>query len=164
MSSPVVSPYGAFATADGQTLVIGTTNDGEWQRLATKVLGRADLADDPRYATNPDRIEHRAELNVVIAEWAAATLFADASAAAEAAGIGWARYNTPSEVREHAQLRERGRWVPTEAPGRSFESLRPPADSPGWEWSPGTVPSLGEHTEALLDELGGIGLRAELDP
>jgi crotonobetainyl-CoA:carnitine CoA-transferase CaiB-like acyl-CoA transferase len=153
MSSPVVSPYGAFATADGQTIVIGTTNDAEWQRLATQVLGRAELAADPRYASNPQRIERRAELDAVIAEWAAAVTFDAASEAAEAAGIGWARYNTPLEVLDHVQLRDRGRWVTTAAPGRTFESLRPAADSPGWQWEPGTVPALGDHTDALLDEL-----------
>jgi crotonobetainyl-CoA:carnitine CoA-transferase CaiB-like acyl-CoA transferase len=153
MSSPVVSPYGAFATADGQTIVVGTTNDAEWQRLATKVLGRPDLAADERYATNPQRIERRAELDAVIAEWAAAQTFDAASEAAEAAGIGWARYNTPLEVLEHAQLRDRDRWVATAAPGRSFESLRPAADSPGWQWAPGAVPALGEHTTSVKNEL-----------
>jgi itaconate CoA-transferase len=153
MSSPVVSPYGAFATEDDQTIVIGTTNDGEWQRLATKVLGRPDLAADPRYATNPDRIERRAELDAVIADWAASMTFGAASAAAESAGIGWARYNTPLDVLQHPQLRDRGRWVATDAPGRSFESLRPPADSPSWQWEAGAVPALGAHTELLRSEL-----------
>jgi crotonobetainyl-CoA:carnitine CoA-transferase CaiB-like acyl-CoA transferase len=153
MSSPVVSPYGAYLTADDQTLVIGTTNDDEWHRLATQVLGRADLADDPRYATNPQRIERRVELDAAVAAWAGSLPFEAASAAAEAAGIGWARFNTPLEVLEHSHLRQRDRWVDTEAPGRTFESLRPPADVSGWDWSPGSVPALGEHTAALVHEL-----------
>jgi crotonobetainyl-CoA:carnitine CoA-transferase CaiB-like acyl-CoA transferase len=153
MSSPVVSPYGAYVTADDQTIVIGTTNDGEWQRLATKVLERPDLAADARYASNPQRIERRAELNEVLGTWAAGMTFEAASRAAEAAGIGWARYNTPLDVLEHPQLRERGRWVMTEAPGRTFESLRPPADVPTWDWRPGVVPALGEHTEGVRAEL-----------
>lgn len=153
MSSPVVSPYGAFVTKDEQTIVIGTTNDGEWKRLATQVLGRPDLAGDPRYATNSDRIKRRAGLDAVLAEWAATTSFADASAAAEAAGIGWARYNTPLEVLDHPHLAARDRWVDTPAPGRTFKSLRPPADSPGWSWQVGAVPALGEHTAAIRSEL-----------
>ncbi|HWA64855.1 MAG TPA: CoA transferase [Mycobacteriales bacterium] len=153
MSSPVVSPYGAYPTADGQTIVIGTTNDGEWQRLATQVLGRPDLAADARYATNPLRIERRAELDATIAAWAAATSFREASESAEAAGIGWARFNTPLEVLDHPQLAERGRWVTTQAPGRSFQSLRPPADVSTWDWQPGVVPALGEHTDAVRAEL-----------
>src|SRR5664280_2846347 len=51
VGSPAVAPYGSYRTADGQTAVLGTTNDGEWQRLATVALERADLAADPAYAT-----------------------------------------------------------------------------------------------------------------
>jgi crotonobetainyl-CoA:carnitine CoA-transferase CaiB-like acyl-CoA transferase len=105
MSSPVVSPYGAFTTKDDQTIVIGTTNNGEWKRLATQVIGRPDLADDPRYANNAD-------------------------------------------------LAARNRWVDTPAPGRTFPSLRPPADVAGWEWQVGAVPALGEHTDAIRQEFG----------
>jgi itaconate CoA-transferase len=152
MSSPMVSPYGAFPTADGQTIVVGTTNDGEWHRLATDILGRPDLAADPRYAGNADRVEHRAEIDEVIAAWAATQTFEAASAAAEAAMIGWARYNTPTDVLEHRQLADRDRWVTTEAPGREFLSLRPAADSPHWEWSARPVPALGAHTEAVREE------------
>jgi crotonobetainyl-CoA:carnitine CoA-transferase CaiB-like acyl-CoA transferase len=154
MSSPVVSPYGAFTTKDDQTIVIGTTNNGEWKRLATQVIGRPDLADDPRYANNADRIERRDELDAVMAQWAASTTFDDAAAAAEAAGIGWARYNTPLEVLDHPHLAARNRWVDTPAPGRTFPSLRPPADVAGWEWQVGAVPALGEHTESIRQEFG----------
>jgi crotonobetainyl-CoA:carnitine CoA-transferase CaiB-like acyl-CoA transferase len=152
MSSPMVAPYGAYPTADGHTVVIGTTNDGEWQRLATAVLDRADLAADQRYAHNSDRVARRDELDSVIAAWAGRQPFADASSAAEAAGIGWARYNTPIEVLDHAELAARDRWVTTGAPGAKFQSLRPAADSPTWDWTPGDVPALGAHTDAIREE------------
>jgi itaconate CoA-transferase len=152
MSSPMVAPYGAYQTEDDQIIVLGTTNDREWDRLAREVLGRPDLADDPRYATNSDRVRCRDELDAVIGEWAAGQRFEGASRAAEAAGIGWARYNTPTEVLRHPELAARGRWVATGAPGREFDSLRPPADSPGWSWAPGAVPALGEHTDRVRQE------------
>ena len=85
VSSPAVAPYGSYPTADGQTLVLGTTNDREWRRLAADVLHRPDLAEDHRYATNADRIAHRAELDAVIGAWAAGLTLADCRAAAEAA-------------------------------------------------------------------------------
>ena len=53
MGSPAVAPYGSYPTADGQTVVLGTTNDREWQRFARDILARTDLADDERFATNP---------------------------------------------------------------------------------------------------------------
>ena len=48
MSSPAVAPYRSYGTADGQTVVLGTTNDREWQRLAREILRRNDLAHDER--------------------------------------------------------------------------------------------------------------------
>ena len=154
VSSPMVSPYGAYATADGHVIVLGTTNDAEWRRLADDVLGRPDLAADPRYASNSDRCRLRAELDAVIGAWAAEQAFADASRSAEAAGIGWARLNSPSDVLQHRQLVDRDRWVPTPVGEGTFDSLRPAADSPDWDWSPGRLPELGEHTAAVLAELG----------
>jgi itaconate CoA-transferase len=153
VSSPMVSPYGAYPTADGHVIVLGTTNDAEWRRLAVQVLGRADLAANDRYATNSDRCRLRGELDAVIGAWAAEQSFADASRSAEAAGIGWARLNAPSDVLAHPQLVERDRWVRTPVGAGTFESLRPPADSPDWEWKPGRLPELGEDTAAVLAEL-----------
>src|SRR5436190_4941626 len=137
IGSPVVAPYGAYRTTDDQMVVFGTTNDGEWRRLATVMLERPDLAEDARYATNSDRCRHRDELNHVIADWTARHTYGEATAAAEAAAIGWARFNSPAEVVAHPQLSERKRWVSTTAPGGPFDSLRPPADSADWQWSPG---------------------------
>lgn len=153
VSSPMVAPYNAYRTADGQTIVLGTTNDAEWRRLAADVLGRTDLADDPRYATNSDRCRLRDELDEVIGAWASTQGFAAASAAAETAGIGWARLNTPTDVLAHPQLSERDRWVSTATASGTFLGLRPAADSKDWAWTPRPVPGLGEHTEQVLREL-----------
>ncbi len=154
LSSPMVAPYAGYRTADGQVIVLGTTNDAEWRRLAVHVLGRPDLADDPRYATTPQRVRLREELDAVIGAHVASQPFDAVSAAAEAAKIGWARYSTPLEVIDHPQLSERGRWARTSAPGGDFDTLRPPADSPDWDWVPRPVPAVGEHTEAVLAEFG----------
>jgi crotonobetainyl-CoA:carnitine CoA-transferase CaiB-like acyl-CoA transferase len=152
MASPMVAPYGAFRTADDQTIVLGTTSDAEWRRLCVELLRRPELVDDPRYATNADRVARRAELDAHVSDWAGGHTFAEASAAAEAAGIGWGRYNTPTEVLNHSELELRGRWATTSAPGRTFRSLRPAADSAAWSWEAGRVPALGEHTDAIRSE------------
>jgi crotonobetainyl-CoA:carnitine CoA-transferase CaiB-like acyl-CoA transferase len=154
VSSPMVAPYGAYRTADDQVIVIGTTNDREWQRLASAVLRRPDLAADPRYAGNADRVRCRPEIDAVIGEWAARHTFAEASADAQAAALGWARLNTPLDVLGHPQLAQRDRWVRTATPAGDFDSLRPAADAADWQWSAGAVPAVGEHTEAVLAELG----------
>lgn len=153
VSSPMVSPYGAYPTADHQMIVIGTTNDAEWTRLA-EVIGRPDLAADERYATTAGRIEHRADLDAAIAEWTSQRSFDQASAAAQGARLGWARLNRPLDVLEHPQLTERHRWVDTPTGEDSFRSLRPAADLLAYEWAPTALPALGEHTAAVLGELG----------
>ena len=154
LSSFMVAPYAGYPTSDGQVIVFGTTNDGEFRRLATHVLAQPDLADDPRFAKNAGRLEHREALDELIGAWVAAHTFAEASAAAEKATIGWARLNTPLDVLDHPQLADRDRWVATGSPGGEFPSLRPPADCADWEWTAGAVPALGEHTDQVLAENG----------
>ncbi len=154
VSSPAVAPYGAYPTADGQTLVLGTTNDREWQRLAVDVLGRPDLAADPRYAHNRDRVRHRGELDAAIGAWAAALPLADCRQAAEAAGLGHARLNRPTEVLSHPQLTQRGRWQEIGSPAGPVLGLLPPPEADGWDWRLDPIPALGEHTEPVLRELG----------
>ncbi|KLO31788.1 CoA-transferase [Mycolicibacter heraklionensis] len=157
MSSPAVAPYGAYPTADGHTVVLGTTNDREWQRLARELLGRNDLADDPRFAGNADRVANRAVLDEAIAAWCAANTLAHIQDAADAAGIGNARYNAPSDVLAHPQLAERDRWHTIDTPAGPIPSLLPPPVIAGYRPPMGAVPGLGEHTGAVLDELGLTG-------
>ncbi len=154
VSSPSVAPYGAYRTADGQTLVLGTTNDREWRRLALDVLRRPDLADDPRYATNSGRVARRAELDAVIGGWAASLPLAECRKAAQAASLGHARLNKPTEVLRHPQLTERDRWREIGSPAGPVLGLLPPPESPDWDWRLDPIPALGEHTESVLSELG----------
>lgn len=154
MSSPAVAPYGAFATRDGQTVVLGTTNDREWQRLAREIIDRPDLAENPRYAGNSDRCDHRGELNDAISAWCAQHDLADIQKIADNAGIGNSRYNTPSEVVAHEHLRARDRWRPVVTLKGEISALRPPPVITGFDQPMGAVPGLGEHTEAILAELG----------
>jgi crotonobetainyl-CoA:carnitine CoA-transferase CaiB-like acyl-CoA transferase len=154
LSSPTVSPYGAYRTSDGHTFVLGTTNDREWQRLATDVLARPDLAADPRYAANRDRVARRAELDAVIADWVGARSLADCRSAADAAGLGHARLNRPTELLDHPQLVDRGRWVDVGSPVGTLRALLPPPEVADWDWRLDPVPALGEHTAAILAELG----------
>ena len=154
LSAPAVAPYGAYPSSDGQTVVLGTTNDAEWRRLAERMVGRPELADDPRYARNADRIAHRAELDAEITAWCAARPLAEIQAAADAAGIGNARYNTPTEVVDHPHLAKRNRWREVDSPAGPLPVLLPPPVVAGWEPVLGAVPGLGAHTDGILAELG----------
>ena len=157
MSSPAVAPYGAYPTADGQTVVLGTTNDGEWQRLAREIIERPDLAEDPRFASNSNRVANRAVLDEAIAEWCARHDLADVQKTADNAGIGNARYNLPSEVLEHPQLSTRDRWRTVQTSAGPIEAILPPPIIEGYEQPMGAVPALGQHTDSILGELGFSG-------
>ena len=154
MSSPAVAPYGAYRTADGQTVVLGTTNDREWQRLAREIIERPDLADDTRFAGNSDRVANRAVLDEAIQTWCARHDLADVQKIADAAGIGNARYNLPSEVLVHPQLSARDRWRTVQTSAGPIQAILPPPIIDGYEQPMGPVPGLGEHTDAVLAELG----------
>lgn len=154
MSSPAVAPYGAFDTADGQKVVLGTTNDREWQRLAREIIGRPDLADEPRYATNSDRCAHRDELNAVIGSWCAAHGLDEIQKIADGAGIGNSRYNRPSEVIAHPHLEARDRWREVDTPAGPISALLPPPVVDGEGLAMGAVPGLGQHTDIVLSDFG----------
>jgi itaconate CoA-transferase len=154
MGSPAVAPYGAYRTADEQTVVLGTTNDREWQRLALDLLGRADLAADERFGTNPGRVAHRDLLDGEIADWCARHDLADVQQRADQAGIGNSRFNRPSEVLAHPHLTARDRWRTIDTPAGPVPALLPPPVIAGYDPPMGAVPGLGEHTDAVLTELG----------
>jgi crotonobetainyl-CoA:carnitine CoA-transferase CaiB-like acyl-CoA transferase len=154
MSSPAVAPYGAYRTADGQTVVLGTTNDQEWQRLSRDILQRPDLADDERFASNADRVAHRDILDEAIGQWCAQHDLEHVQKTADAAGIGNARYNLPSEVLAHPQLTARDRWRQIDTPAGPIPALLPPPVIAGYEPPMGAVPGLGQHTDSVLADFG----------
>ncbi|WAM12242.1 CaiB/BaiF CoA transferase family protein [Rhodococcus sp. JS3073] len=151
MGSPMIAPYGAYPTSDGQTAVLGTTNDREWRRLA-EMIGRPELADEPRYAHNDNRVEARDELDAVVGAWCAEHTLAEIQKTADAAGIGNARLNTVRDLAEHPQLVERGRWREVGTPSGPVPALLPPAVADGWPVRSGAVPALGAHTDAIRAE------------
>jgi itaconate CoA-transferase len=153
MGSPMVAPYGAYATRDGQTVVLGTTSDREWRRLAGDLLERPDLAADPRYARNADRVAARAALDAIVGAWCAERDLADIQRSADAAGIGNARLNTVGDLAGHPQLVDRGRWRDVDSPVGPVPALLPPALARSWAVLPARVPALGADTAAVRAEL-----------
>lgn len=154
MGSPAVAPYGAYRTADGHTVVLGTTNDREWQRLARDILGRTALAEDERFATNAGRVRHRELLDAEIGNWCGKHDLAFVQQTADAAGIGNSRLNRPGEVVAHPHLAARDRWRRIDTPGGPVTALLPPPVIAGYDPPMGAVPGLGQHTDAVLAELG----------
>ena len=153
LGSPAVVPYGSYRTGDGQTVVLGTTNDAEWQRLCA-MIERPDLASAPRFGRNAGRVMHREQLDAAVGEWCAQRPLAEIQAAADAAGIGNARFNRPSEVLAHPHLAARERWREIDTPGGpTIAALPPPVFGNGLPGM-GAVPALGQHTADVLAWLG----------
>jgi itaconate CoA-transferase len=154
LSSPTVAPYGGYRTRDGRMVVLGTTNDKEWQRLAHGLIGRPDLADDPSLATNAQRCQERARLDEAVGAWAATVDAEEALRLADEAGIGNGLYHEMLEVVDHPQLTERGRWQHVDSPVGPLSTVLPPFRSSSWEVPLGAIPAIGEHTAQILAELG----------
>jgi crotonobetainyl-CoA:carnitine CoA-transferase CaiB-like acyl-CoA transferase len=144
-----ISPYGPYR--DGQVF-LGLQNEREWAVLCEKVLDRPELVTDPRFATNPDRVAHDAELTAIIEGVLAPMAPDEVVARLDAAGIASARLRTPAEFAAHPQLEARDRWREAGTPAGPVRALLPPVTVPGREAVMGAVPALGQHTEAVLAE------------
>jgi itaconate CoA-transferase len=140
MGSPAVAPYGAHRTSDDQVVVLGTTNDAEWLRLAS-LIDRPDLRDDPMYATNSSRVAHRGELDAALATWCPSKTLSEIQQSADAAGIGNARYNTAFNVIKQENLAARHRWRDVDSPVGPLTTLLPPPVVPDWNTGLGASPA-----------------------
>jgi itaconate CoA-transferase len=161
-----ISPYGPYAAPRGgggeggevgegeSQIFLGLQNDREWAVLCERILRRPDLIADDRFRTNPDRIAHDAELRVIIEEALRAVPPDELVSLLDEAGIANARLRTPEEFAAHPQLEARDRWREVDSPGGPLRQLLPPVSVPGREAAMGPVPALGQHTAAILAELG----------
>jgi itaconate CoA-transferase len=149
-----ISPYGPYAAPGGGQVFIGLQNDREWAVLCERILHRPDLITDERFRTNPDRVAHDDELTVIIEDALLSVPPGELVSLLDEAGIANARLRTPGEFAAHPQLEARGRWREVDSPGGPLRALLPPVSVPGREAAMGPVPALGQHTAAVLAELG----------
>ena len=150
-SHATIFPYGPFKTGDGTSVMLGVQNEREWQAFCAQVLDQPALANDPHFASNPKRIESREALRALI-EAAFASLDAEqVTARLDAAQIANARVNDMHGLWAHEQLAARQRWSEVQTSAGLVKTLLPPGLD---EARMDPVPALGQHTEAILGELG----------
>ncbi|MDQ2742149.1 MAG: CoA transferase, partial [Chloroflexota bacterium] len=149
-----IAPYGPFATSGGQVVFLGLQNEREWVRFCASVLNRSDLAHDARFGSNQGRVQHRVELESIIAETFSRLSAEEVLARLDAAEIANAQQRTPQEFWDHPQLAARNRWREVDSPVGMLQALLPPVTMDGVEPRTDRIPDVGEQTEEILGWLG----------
>jgi itaconate CoA-transferase len=149
-----IYPYGPFLAGDGKTVMLGLQNEREWQLFCERVLEQPDLAGDPRFVSNAARSAARAELREIIVAAFAALSAAQVVSRLDAAQIANAAVNTMADVWAHPQLQARRRWAEVDTPAGPVPALLPPGAGDPGDARMDAVPALGQHSTALLAELG----------
>jgi crotonobetainyl-CoA:carnitine CoA-transferase CaiB-like acyl-CoA transferase len=153
-SHPSIAPYRIFEASDG-FFIIGAANDGLWRRLA-RACGIGDLADDPRFKTNTDRMVNQPELMGILEPLFLSKPRAYWVEILEAAGVPVGPINNVAEALDVPQVAAREMVV--EMPHPAIPEFRMIGLPLKLEGTPGAIrrppPLLGEHTEEVLTELG----------
>lgn len=145
---PSIVPYQTFEAAD-RPFALAVATDRHWGAFAREVLGRSDLAADSRFATNAGRVQNRTALLPRVEEALRARPAAEWIEACRARGIPAALVQSFGEIFS-GPVTESLRH-PAIGP---FEMVRTPIRGPGASETHRPPPRLGEHTEAVLRELG----------
>jgi itaconate CoA-transferase len=149
-----IVPYGPFRAGDGRTVFFGIQNAREWTAFCALVLDDPTLENDPRFATNPLRLAHRAEIEALIEARFAAWTSDEVLARLDAAAIANARMNTVEEFVRHPQIVARERTREIGSSSGPLTTFLPAITIPGVEPVMGAVPDVGQHTARILAELG----------
>ena len=153
-SHATIYPYGPFPAGDGHTVMLGLQNEREWVAFCERVLEQPELARDERYATNSRRSDARDALRAIIVDAFAKLSAEEVIARLDAAQIANAHVNDMLDLWRHPQLAARARWADVPSPAGPLPALRPPGVPDGMPVRMDPIPALGEHTDAILRELG----------
>ncbi len=147
--------YEIFKTKDEQQIFVGMTSDNHWRRFCEH-FGRQDLLEDPRYATNRDRVRERPVLRPIVTEVIARHTLAQLSELFDRIGIPFSPVAKPGDLFDDPHLNAGGRMLGIEFPN----GVRAPI--PGLPIEMGEhqlglrrqAPAVGEHTAEILREAG----------
>jgi len=149
-----IAPYGPFAGSDGEVVFLGVQSEREWKTFCDVVMNKAELAGDARFDANAKRV---ANVEALYQEITAVfeTLSSDAIVALlEKAGIAYARLNSVQQFAAHPQLQARDRWTEVASPVGPLRAMLPPVTMTDVSPRMDAIPDVGQHTTAILDELG----------
>jgi crotonobetainyl-CoA:carnitine CoA-transferase CaiB-like acyl-CoA transferase len=153
-SHATIQPYGPFPVGDGGAVILGVQNEREWLRFCDVVLAQPALAQDARFAGVALRHDNRRQLRDVIDSVFASLSTRQVIERLDQAQIANARMNSMKDVWAHPQLQARARWTEIDSIDGKLPALWPPARQSSFPYHMGAVPRVGQHTQAILHELG----------
>jgi crotonobetainyl-CoA:carnitine CoA-transferase CaiB-like acyl-CoA transferase len=151
-----IVPTNTYLCQDGQHVIIGGNGDSIYKRLM-RAAGREDMAEDPRYATNADRVEHEHEVDGAISAWTLTLSAHDVVARMEAAEVPVGLLYSAEDILADPHYAARGMFETVEVGGRPLKlpAMVPKlAETPGGTEWPG--PELGAHNREVLREVLGL--------
>jgi crotonobetainyl-CoA:carnitine CoA-transferase CaiB-like acyl-CoA transferase len=153
---PNIVPYQVFQVADGH-IIIATGNDSQYAKLCA-VLGEAELAKNPEYLVNKDRLKNRAQLIAHLMTLTQKFKRDDLLEKLEAVGVPAGPINDLDQVFDDPQVKHRGMQIHPQtdaAKSGAIPGVRTPIMLDGEPMaSPNPAPRLGQHTQEILKEIG----------
>jgi len=158
-----IYPYGPFEVGgslpQGQSqaqgvVMLGLQNEREWLKFCRQVLLQESLAQDEKFFSNAKRSENRFELKQIILDVFSKLSLQQVIDRLEEAQIANAKVNSMADVWAHPQLKSRGRWVKVDSPTGELPALLPPGQQSAFDYRMDAIPNVGQHTQAILNELG----------
>lgn len=146
-------PYGVYRTGAETSINFAVQTQTHWRLLCDDVLGEPELAQDPGFSTNSDRVANRERLETLLERRFQAIGHDDVLARLLSAGIPVAEVNDLAGLTNHPQLSSRGRWFEITTAGGPVRALRPPFNLDHCDIHHRAVPQLGEHTDSIQREL-----------
>ena len=145
---PTIAPYGSYACGGGRSILIAIQNEREWLTLCREVLKRPDLATDPRFVNNEERVKNRAALDAEIGPILLRMDLDCAVGLLSAARLAFGRVSTLADFAEHPQ----NRYIEIDTPTGPVVMMAPGALADGQVPAFGPIPALGAHSERLRRE------------
>ncbi len=156
LDHPTIAPYGAFDCADGQVM-IAVQNERDWVNLCTKVLGRPDMVDDPRFDAPGPRAANKAEMTAMIHEVFGKLPRADVMVRLTEAQIACSQVNDTADLAEHPQLRTTTGMTEN----GPVEFVASPMRFDGESQDFGPVPPLNAHGDSIRAEFAADAPKGE---
>ncbi|NIC36259.1 CoA transferase [Halomonas desiderata] len=152
---PNLVPYQPFPTADGEKVIIAIGNDGQFQRFC-QAVGRPELAEDPRFATNPERVRHRLELVPIMVEITRSRTAAEWIALLGEIAVPCGPIQNIAQVFDDPQVKAREMKIELESRHGPVPGVANPIKYSRTQLEYRKAPpALGEDTEAVLARLLG---------